>query len=232
MGTASAGELCDADTPHRNDAAFLERVASGAILWYRRFRDDGLFAAPAATAGDQLHELEVDFAARGSDLKLELTRNAGRTTHWLDLELTPHTELAPRLHLRTHFKQTHAGFYLTASSYHPKSTLHGWAEAELRRYARNSTDLADCLSCARRLERCLAARLYTGWQLDLCGRAEVLWQNRDALYQQRGLGTPNLRLSAPLVLRYHEAWQQLGVSSLLARTQAALDAAFEPQAAP
>ena len=231
MGTASAGELCDANTALRNDRAFLERVHSGAILWYVRFRDDGLFCAPCLD-DHELSSIASDFAARGSALQLLLSRTDTGPTVWLDLLLSPHTRISPKVHISTHIKPTNAGHYLSARSYHPKCTVTGWMEAELRRYARNSTDLPDCLLCTRRLEACLARRHYPSRLLQLCGRAEVLWRSRQALLAEPVRLSPNVRKLAPLVLRYHRVWEKLGVARYLRLAQRAIDRAFSPRLAP
>ena len=224
MGTCFGGELCDLHVALFNDVALLTRVAEGRLLWYARFRDDGLFCAPDSFTEEDAEELARDFARRGSNLVLELQRYE-REAAWLDLVLTPHTHLSPRLHLKVHLKDTNAGLYLEARSYHARAALSKWTEAELRRYARNSTDLEDCLTVTRRLELCLKRRGYPADWRDLCGRAEVLWRLRTP-WLHRPPALPDLRRTAPLVLKYHRVWEHLRLASLLHDWQQELDQHF------
>ena len=229
MGLGCSGELCDANTALRNDGAFLCRQDGLNLLWYVRYRDDGLFCGRNNLSEAYFDDLAADFSRRGSNLQLDLACSEG-STHWLDLELTAHTHLSPLVHTKTYQKPTNKGGYLSGLSYHSKATLKGWAEAELRRYARNSTDLKDALACARKLELALEMRHYNPEDLHFEGRLRALWAQRGELLAEQQGHAQSLQRQAPLVLRHHRVWEQLGFGALVRQHQHNLDLAFGGQA--
>ena len=222
MGASHAAEACDVYVALRHDQLFVGSDAPFWISWFVRFRDDCLFCAnPSCMTPDAIRLLQHSFAAKGSNLLLEISQLSSHGAVWLDLiiQVTP----CGRLTFATHIKPTNLGHYIAADSYHSHATLANWATAELRRYARNSTFWADAIAPVSRLHSCLAGRLYDSNLEKMLAVTYQWWRQRETLLHPAAPSAGHKYTA--LVLPFHKCWQKVGVFGLLRWLERELDAA-------
>ena len=221
MGASHAAEACDVYVALRHDQLFVDTSKPDWINWFVRFRDDCLFCAnPLHMTPDAVRLLQSRFAAKGSNLLLEISPLSSEGAVWLDLLI----RVAPsgRLMFATHIKPTNLGHYIAGDSYHSSSTLTNWATAELQRYARNSTCWHEAIAPVERLFNCLEGRLYQKSLQDMVAMTWQKWRQRQLLLHPAQ--HVRKRYTA-LVLPFHRCWQRMGVFGLLHWLEYELDEA-------
>lgn len=221
MGHGSAAEQCDLYVARNHDRIFLDGIAKGDILWYRRFRDDGLACVPEEVCTeDWFDDLVSKFSSAGSSLRLELTRSHGSSIVWLDLFLRWGPDLGPqfsggRVCVSCWIKPTNLGLYVPADSGHSLSVRRTWPQAEFRRLIRNSMRLQDVWEPVRRLRRCLRDRLYpVGISMSLSDADIIgLWHCRRRLFTKPAQQFRDGVL--PFKMPYHPVWDRISLSARL-----------------
>ena len=209
-----------------HDRLFLDLIDCGDILWYRRFRDDGLLCVPGEKCNaTSFAFLCREFTRRGSDLKLELSQPTDNSIVWLDLHIR-WGHPSGRVIVSCWVKPSNLGLYVPADSGHSSSVLRTWPRAEFMRIIRNSMRLCDVWDPVRRLRRCLRDRLYPeDIVLSLSDADIVAAWNRRSVSNVICQGAYKNGI-VPFVLPFHPAWSRMSISSRLNKLCAELGAVF------
>ena len=206
-----------------HDRLFLDLIRRGDILWYRRFRDDGLLCVPVEKCNATwFASLCRDFSSRGSNLMLDLIQPEDNSIVWLDLHIRWGLP-SGKVIVSCWVKPSNLGLYVPADSGHSSSVLRTWPRAEFMRIIRNSMRLCDVWGPVRRLRRCLQDRLYPDEIVFSLTDADIVaaWHRRSVVNVASQAVYHNGIL--PFVLPYHPAWSRMSIESRLSKLCADLE---------
>ena len=120
------------------------RATQQVVLFYARFKDDGIIVFDASFPVSRRRAFFQEFCRRSAEFKVEASSVSRTCVQMLDLEIFKGARFSSsgRLDYRLFTKQTNIWQPLDVVSSHPKAVMH-WPRAQLQRIVRRFTNAAD-----------------------------------------------------------------------------------------